>query len=177
MGKTLPQILARIFITASAMVIGAKIHYSLGAIPGTLQTFFLCLTALYFTPQVVFSGQVLYLVFGIFFPVFSHHYYGNDVLTGISAGYLYLFPVAAFLISRFVQRTDWFSLLSWCVVAHFVILLGGAAWMLFFKDFSSDEVLMTSLDLLPGAFVKSAAVVLIFLIGEKFLKPRLTRKA
>ncbi|MHB1278089.1 MAG: biotin transporter BioY [Bacteroidia bacterium] len=162
-----------IILTAGSMVIGAKLNFSLGGSTITLQTFFLCLTALFFLPGEVFLGQLLYLISGFFVPVFAGEYMGMAVFNGSSAGYLYAFPVAAYVLARYGKGGDWFSTLSWTIVAHFVILLSGYLWLTWYSGMDSGRAITAGfLTLLPGAFVKGGAATLCYAFGEKYIKKK-----
>ncbi|TNE79964.1 MAG: biotin transporter BioY [Bacteroidetes bacterium] len=175
MNKEKIRILAKVMLVAGSMTIGAKIPYSLMDVPGTFQTFFLCLTALLFTRWEVLSGQALYLILGIFFPVFSHEiYHGQAVFMGYSAGYIYGFLPAAFLVSWMVkgEKADLFTLISMAVMAHFTVLLFGITWLHFHENMEWNKALFQGgIIFLPGAFMKSAlAGVLVFLMHRYVLK-------
>lgn len=161
-------------LTAGSMTIGAKLNFDLGAVPQTAQTFFLCLTALYFKPNEVFFGQIIYLVTGIFSPVFSGTLYGTDYLFHSNAtGYLLSYPFAAYLLSRYGKGGDLFGTLSWCAVAHAIVLLFGFINLICFRDFTSDIALHEGvLKFLPGALLKSLVAALIYWAGEKYLRKK-----
>lgn len=160
-------------LTAASMVIGAKLHFTLNGSLVTLQTFFLCLSALFFKPTEVLIGQVLYLVCGFFIPVFASEYTGMAVLGGSSAGYLYAFPLAAFVLAKYGKTQDWFAALSWTIVAHVIILAGGFLWLtLKIKMDVSTAWLAGVLVLLPGAFIKGGLATLLYIVGEKYLRKK-----
>lgn len=162
-----------ILLTAGSMTIGAQIHFDLAEVPLSLQTFFLCLTALYFKPGEALIGQLVYLIAGFFAPVFVGNFYGMDVFSGPTAGYLYAFPAAAWVIARYGKGQDIFAIISWCVVAHFFILVCGYLWMILFSKMDPQEAFFVGfLSPLPGAFLKSAVAALLYWLGEKFLRKR-----
>lgn len=162
-----------ILLTASSMVIGAKLNFNLNGSTVTLQTFFLCLTALYLKPKEAVLGQLLYLVFGFFAPVFASDYKGLIVFTGSSAGYLYAFIPAAYLLARYGKQQDFFTIVSWTMVSHSVVLLGGYLWLVFYTKFpAADALLYGVMQLLPGAFVKGTAAALFYFLSEKYLNKK-----
>jgi len=157
----------------ASMVIGAKLHFNLSGSLITFQTFFLCLTALFFKPTEVVIGQILYLVVGFFVPVFASEYTGMAVLGGSSAGYIYAFPLAAFVLAKYGKAADWFGTLSWTIIAHFIILLGGYLWLVLkIKMDPGTAWLAGILVLLPGAFIKGGLATLIYRIGENYLRKK-----
>src|SRR5215218_5067406 len=67
-------------------------------VPITLQTFGVMLAGCLLGPVRGFLSVCLYLALGaIGLPVFAEHSSGLAVLTGVSAGYLWSFPIAAAL--------------------------------------------------------------------------------
>lgn len=166
--SAISQFLIRTLSVSLAMTAGAKISFELSGISATMQTFFLCLTALYLKPAEVLTGQLLYLALGFFVPVFSSDYMGVDAFTGPTAGFLYGFPVAAWFMARNTHRgQDWFTVLSWCVLAHFIVLLAGVLWLIFGKGRDLGTAFFTGmLNFLPWAFVKSCVVTGIYIIAE-----------
>ena len=160
-------------LTAASMVIGAKLHFNLNGSMVTLQTFFLCLTALFFKPTEVLIGQVLYLVSGFFIPVFASEYTGMAVLGGSSAGYLYAFPIAALVLAKYGKTQDWFAAISWTIVAHVIILAAGFLWLILKMKMDSETAWMAGvLVLLPGAFIKGGLAALLYIVGENFLRKK-----
>ena len=160
--------------TAGSMTIGAKINFELGAVPQSAQTFFLCLTALYFAPKEVLFGQIIYLVTGLFTPVFSGTAYGVDYIFHSNAtGYLISFPFAAFLLSKYGKGGDLFGTVSWCVLAHAVVLMYGYVNLFAFRNFTADVAVHEGvLKFLPGALLKSLVAGLIYWAAEKYLRKR-----
>src|SRR5690606_16760404 len=67
-------------------------------VPITLQTFGVMLAGCLLGPVRGFLAVALYLVLGMLgLPVFAEHSSGLGVMTGVTAGYLWAFPVAAFV--------------------------------------------------------------------------------
>ena len=158
-------------LTAASMVIGAKLHFNMNGSMVTLQTFFLCLTALFFKPGEVFFGQILYLVSGFFAPVFASEYIGMAVLGGTSAGYLYAFPIAAFVLAKYGKSNGWFASFSWTIMAHVIILAAGFLWLYFKVNMDAETAWFQGIIvLLPGAFIKGGFAALLHTIGEKYLR-------
>lgn len=164
--------LLMMFLVAGSMTIGAKLPQPVVfGTTFTFQTFFLCLTALYFKPIEAGIGQILYIVTGFFAPVFASDYIGWAVMNGSSAGYIYAFPIAAFVLSKYGKSGDWFAVFSWTVMAHFIILLGGMLWLMFKVEMDASRAMTFGfMQLLPGALAKGGLATLIYFIGEKFLR-------
>lgn len=73
-------------------------------VPITLQTFAVMLAGTLLGPARGFAAVALYLALGaVGLPVFAGHASGLAPFTGISAGYLYAFPIAAALAGALVK--------------------------------------------------------------------------
>ena len=163
--------LLMMFLVAGSMTIGAKIHTELFGTTVTMQTFFLCLTAMYFKPTEVLLGQILYLVTGFWAPVFASDYLANVVLLGSSAGYLYAFPIAAWVLAKYGKSDEWFTQFSWTVMAHFIILLAGYHWLLLYAEMDRDMAFIAGfLSLLPGAITKGGLATVFVQIGNRLFR-------
>jgi len=170
MNRTLIRFALISLLIATSMAVGAKLHFSILDKESTMQTFFLFLTALYFKPSEAVVGQIIYLVAGLFYPVFSGSHYGIDILTGDSAGFLAAFPIVAFLISKYGKSPNWFTSFSWTVVGHAIILLFAFVWLVYGRLYDTEKIYFSMLAYLPSAFIKSAVVATIYFIAEKLLK-------
>jgi biotin transport system substrate-specific component len=91
-------------IAACAVVGGIPVGG--GAVPITLQTLGVMLAGLVLGPVRGFLAVVLYLALGAAgLPVFAEHASGLASFTGVSAGYLWSFPLAAGLAGFLVRYT------------------------------------------------------------------------
>ncbi len=80
--------------------IGAQLKFNLGPIPYTFQNFGFILAGLLLPLEWAFMSQVLYLILIVIgLPVASGFRGGPYVLVGYTAGYLWMFPIAALLMS------------------------------------------------------------------------------
>lgn len=142
--------------------------------PFTLQTLVLCITSLYFSRQANLLGTFLYMVAGMYFPVFSGDIFGKEFYFGYNAGYIYGFPLAVILItSSRANYKDWFTAFSWLLMAHALILSCGAAWGIFYKKLDYGFALQTGfMNLLPGAIAKSVVVSVIYYISRKYFNEK-----
>ena len=78
--------------------IGSQIRLYAWEIPFTLQTLAVYGSGLYLGARNGLLSQLLYLTIGLFLPVYAGAEYGPSFFaTGITAGYVVGFPVAAFL--------------------------------------------------------------------------------
>ena len=89
-------------IAACAAIVGIPVGG--GGVDITLQTFGVMLAGCVLGPVRGFLAVALYLVLGAAdLPVFAGHTGGVGVFTGITAGYLWSFPVAAFVAGLLVR--------------------------------------------------------------------------
>src|SRR5271169_1165319 len=92
-------------------------------VPFTLQTFFVLLSGAVLGKRNGFTSQMLYLVSGACgAPVFSHFGFGVARLIGPTGGYLFGFPVAAFVVGYLIgQRPNFLRSTIAMIVGSFVI--------------------------------------------------------
>ncbi|WP_062307163.1 biotin transporter BioY [Demequina subtropica] len=88
------------FIAAASMVPGIEL---LGGVPLTLQTFAVVLAALVLGPWRGLAAVAVYLLMGLFLPVFAGRASGLEVLVGPSGGYLIGFLLAAVVVGGLAQ--------------------------------------------------------------------------
>ncbi|MDR0354879.1 MAG: biotin transporter BioY [Deltaproteobacteria bacterium] len=89
--------LVRLAVWASLMALGAWVVIPVGAVPVTLQTFFIFLAAFVEGPRASLAAT-LYLLAGLVgLPVFAGGQAGPSLLFGPSAGYALSFPLVAAL--------------------------------------------------------------------------------
>ena len=158
-------------IVVGGLVAGAKLKLEAGFIPFTLQTFALCLGALFFSRQAALLGTLIYMVLGLYFPVFSGDVFGKEFYQGYNTGYVFGFPLAAILItSTKVKYRDWFTIFSWLLMAHALILICGVAWGAFYKDLELFKTIDKGFyALLPGAILKSFMAATLYYIIKKYM--------
>jgi len=125
----------------AALVIGASLLLALSAqvaiplspVPLTLQPLALLLLGAALGPGRAAAAAALYLVEGATgLPVFAQGRGGMAVLAGPTAGYLFAFPVAAF-IAGWVARSRWtrspLTTIPGMALALATIHLGGWSWL------------------------------------------------
>lgn len=165
-------------IVTGGLVAGAKLHLSVGIVPFTLQTVSLCITALYFGRQANLLGTLLYMVAGLYLPVFSDDTFGKEFYQDYNAGYVLGFPLAALLIlgtKKFYK--DWFSVFSWLLMAHALVLICGTAWGIFYKGMPlSDGIKNGFYSFLPAAILKSVIISVLYWVMTKYLPKKETEE-
>lgn len=158
-------------IVTGGLIAGAKLKIELGIIPLTLQTLSLCVTALYFGRQANLLGTLLYMIAGLYFPVFSGDVYGKEFYQGLNSGYVLGFPFAVLLISGAKDKfKDWFTVFSWLLMAHAFILICGTAWGTFYKGLPMLYTIKNGFyNMLPAAILKSVVVSVLYWVIKKYM--------
>jgi len=158
----LKKSLAILFFTVLT-VAGAQVSFSIPGItiPVTLQTLAILGAGLFLAPVPAFVSMLVYLVAGLFFPVFAGDTYGPQIFRGATAGYLLFFPIAAFFTSSFSKKfTDARGVFLLGVIAHFVIIIPGNLWSILFNFTSPGQLPMNIMWLLPATVIKSGTLAL-----------------
>lgn len=145
----------------------AAIPISAG-VPLTLQTFAVLLAGAVLGPVRGFLANVLYLLLGLAgLPVFAGHTAGAAVFTGPTAGYLYTFPVAAFVVGALVKyvvgerRTRALWILLAALVATVINHLGGVAGLHAVLGVSWEKAFTIDAAYWLGDVVKAAVVAMV----------------
>jgi biotin transport system substrate-specific component len=98
------------FAVLTALSAQIQFRVYLWEVPITLQTAAVYASGLYLGWRSGFLAQLLYLVLGLFLPVFAGDGYGAGYLFGaVSAGYLLSYPLAAAVIGALSKRWKTFS--------------------------------------------------------------------
>ena len=145
-----------------ATVLGAYVYMPLPftPVPVTAQTFFVLLGAAYLGRAWGTGIQFLYLFMGaVGLPVLGGGIAGLATFSGPTAGYLWAFLPAAWVVAHFIDRCDHFgSRLILFAGASLLILVAGTVWLAFIMRVGFVEALMMGfLPFLVGDLVKSAA--------------------
>lgn len=154
--------LAAALAGALLVAVGARLALDLpgSSVPVTLQTLALLLVASWLPPARAALALGLYLAAGAAgLPVFSGGGAGLERLLGPGAGFLFSFPVVAWLLaSRRPERRPFPARLMLFLLAHAGILAAGALG-LFLHD--AGDLAGTLVPLLPGAGLKSLIAALL----------------
>lgn len=114
-------------------VLGAQIQFRiyLWEVPITLQTAAVYASGLYLGWRNGLLAQSLYLVLGLFLPVFAGDGHGVNYLFGaVSAGYLLTYPVAAAVIGALSKRWKTFSGSTLAMLlGSALVFVGGVIWL------------------------------------------------
>lgn len=154
---------ALLVVTASLFVaLCAQVSLPLpfSPVPVTGQTFAVLLLGATLGPRRSAAALVLYLAEGaVGLPVFAPGGLpGLARLLGPTGGYLFAFPVAAFLLGWMMERLPrkWWLWLAAAFVCELFILLAGTAWLLLVAPLPgwSEAAQLGLLPFLPGSLVK-----------------------
>ena len=96
-----------------------------GDIPFTLQSVFVLLSGLIAGANVGITSQLIYLMFGAFFPVFAGSDYGFSILADPTAGYLFAFPVAGFIAGLLGHNQNFWKIILAVVLAQTSLYISG----------------------------------------------------
>jgi len=157
-----PLRLAAVVGFALLTALCAQVAVPMVPVPMTLQTFAVLLAGAVLGGGWGAAAVLLYLALAAFgLPVLSDGGSGLAPFTGATAGYLFAFPVAAFLAGEIGRRPAFrkpLTGLALMLAAHLFILAAGTLWLVTSLG-ASDAVAHGFAPFLMGAAVKSAAVV------------------
>lgn len=158
-------------VVTGGLIAGAKLKIEVGIIPVTLQTLSLCVTMLYFGRQANLLGTLLYMIAGLYFPVFNGDIFGREFYQGYMAGYVLGLPLAVLLVSGAKDKfKDWFTIFSWLLMAHALILICGTAWVAFYKGLPLFQAIKNGFySFLPESILKSAIVSVLYWVIKKYM--------
>ncbi len=117
-------------------VLGAQVHIYLWEVPITLQTVAVYGSGLFLGWRNGLLAMGLYLLLGLFFPVFAGEGMGAAYLFGaVSAGYLLAYPLVAAVIGAASKRWNSFAGSVLSVAFGSVVLFGcGVVWLHYAAD-------------------------------------------
>ncbi|WP_448378599.1 biotin transporter BioY [Fervidobacterium sp.] len=112
-----------IALFAALTAVGAQIAIPIGNVPITLQMFFVFLSGFLLGPVEAMNSMLLYLTLGaIGLPAFANFSGGIAHLVGPTSGYLWAFPISAFLIAQLRRKFN--TVLSGIVGLAVVYIIG-----------------------------------------------------
>lgn len=119
------------FALLTALFAQIQFRVYLWEVPITLQTAAVYASGLYLGGRSGFLAQLLYLVLGLFLPVFAGDGYGTGYLFGaVSAGYLLSYPLAAAFIGALSKRWKTFSGSTLAMLlGSAVVFTAGVVWL------------------------------------------------
>ncbi|WP_448374599.1 biotin transporter BioY [Fervidobacterium sp.] len=152
---------------ASLTAVGAQISIPIGSVPITLQMFFVFLSGLLLSPFEALLSMLLYILLGgIGLPVFANFSGGISHLVGPTAGYLWAFPLSAFLLS-FLRKKIGF-VFSGVLSLTTVYCLGWFVLGIYLNNFQKAFMV----GVLPFVLIDTIKLVIAYFVAakvEKFL--------
>jgi biotin transport system substrate-specific component len=121
--------------------VGASVYIPNGDVPITLQSVFVILAGLIAGANAGITSQMLYLLLGVFTPVYAGDNRGLSVLADPTAGYLFAFPVAAFLAGIIGHEAKFWKIILAVVLAQTSLYIGGVMVMKINTDYSFSKAL------------------------------------
>lgn len=125
-------IFAKVIFGVFALFASAQILIPIKPIPITLQTIVISIIGLSYSPRLSFVTLLSYLTLGAFgAPMFLKYSGGLSYMSGMTAGYLLGFLIAAPTIS-YLKRSfshKFLGVMSCCMIGHAIIYVLGVTWL------------------------------------------------
>jgi biotin transport system substrate-specific component len=157
--KTRDLVLISFFAAVTAVLSYVKIPLPFTPVPITGQTFGVMLTGVILGGRSSFMSLLIYLLLGIVgLPVFSGGTSGPGIIAGPTGGYLWSFPIAAFVIGRMAdKRSDikWLFLANLIGGVLLVHILGLTQLSIVMKRPFHEAFMMAAAPFLPGDVLKA----------------------
>lgn len=145
----------------------------------TLQTFVVILAGLLLGPIDAFISILLYVLIGALgFPVFTGYKGGMDAIFGPTGGFIFSFPIAAYLISLFHFEKHTFTKNMVLAIFFGIILIYfiGILWLNYYTNKSLGKLLYGMLIFIPFDIVKGVLASIISLRIEAVQMPETETK-
>ncbi|MDK2871651.1 MAG: biotin transport system substrate-specific component [bacterium] len=159
--------ITKVALFAALTAVGAQISIPIGTVPVTLQALFVLLCGMLLEPKLALASQLIYLLMGaIGLPVFAGFKGGLAHLYGPTAGYLWSFPIASLMVSKFSFSAKGFlKKLLWGLVGIGVIYFLGWSRLGFFLH--GDFHKAFHIGVVPFVGIDVAKAFLASVIAEK----------
>lgn len=105
--------------------VAAQVYIPNGDVPITLQSVFVLLAGLIAGANAGITSQLIYLLLGVFTPVYAGDTYGMDILADPSVGYLFGFPVAAFIAGLLGHQRNFWMIMLGVILAQTSLYVSG----------------------------------------------------
>lgn len=121
------------FLFASLTAFAAWVEVPLFPVPMTMQTCAVLLSGALLGARWGLFSQIIYLISGLFLPLYAGGATGYLTLFGATGGYLLSFPIAAFLIGLALNKvtieTPFIQLFVRIFVVSLIIMTVGTLWL------------------------------------------------
>lgn len=149
--------------------VAADVSIPNGDIPITLQSVFVLLAGLMAGANAGITSQLIYLMFGAFLPVFAGEDFGLSILADPSVGYLFAFPVAAFITGMIGHQQKFLFIMLSVVLAQTSLYISGVSIYYINSEKTWAEVIQTGFtDLALIGYSKAIITGLIYFAYLKF---------
>ncbi len=148
-----------LFISLISVGAHIKIPTNIPGSPIYLANFFIILSAVSLGSKRGFLTVVIYLLLGLFLPVFQGGGSGPAHFAGSTGGFLFSFPAAAFIIGFIAERGKQGMLKNYTALTAgtIVIYAIGLPWLKFNLDFSMQRTIAVAAIYIPFDIIKIAA--------------------
>ncbi|MEH2485020.1 biotin transport system substrate-specific component [Bradyrhizobium sp. AZCC 2230] len=162
-GETVGALRAAVLVAlgSALMALSAKVNLPLPYVPMTLQTLVVLMIGAAYGWRLGSATMVAYLAEGAMgLPVFAGPVGGIAPLVGPTAGYLYGFVLAAFVIGWFAER-GWdrnvVALFAAMAIGHVVIFIAGFGWLAYGIGLGADKAWLVGVaPFIAASVVKNA---------------------
>lgn len=152
---------ALVVLGSTLMTLSAKVNLPLPYVPITLQTLAVLLISAAYGARLGAATMIAYLAEGALgMPVFAGPIGGLAPLLGPTAGYLFGFVPAAFIIGALSER-GWdrgvIALFAAMAIGHVVILAAGFVWLAFAAGLGVEKAWLVGIvPFIAGTLIKNA---------------------
>ena len=168
LNKTLCRVIGvATFVILTSLGAFVRIPLPFTPVPITLQTFFVLLCGAFLGSGLGATAQASYILLGLLgLPIFTGAGSGLLYLAGPTAGYLFGFILASFLLGRFIkygQNNLFLTFVIFCV-ADVLLLLSGVIWLKFLLRYSFIKLLSIGfIPFIPGDLFKALIAATLYL--------------
>lgn len=156
--------LTLVALFAVLTAVGAQIAIPVGSVPITLQMFFVFLAGFILKPIHALLSMTVYISLGaIGIPVFANFSAGIQHLVGPTAGYLWAFPLSAFIVSL-LKRTN--AIMAGLIGLSVVYLLGWLVLGMHIGNFAKAFFV----GVVPFIILDLVKMILSLIVSEKLIK-------
>ena len=130
--NTLVIATVKVLLGVFALFASAQILIPIKPVPISLQTVVISIVGFLYNPRLAFITVLSYLTLGALgAPMFLKYSGGLSYMTGITAGYLLGFLIAAPTISYLKESFSgkFLGVMSCCMIGHAIIYILGVAWL------------------------------------------------
>lgn len=154
------------FLFAALTALAAWVEVPMIPVPMTMQTCAVLLSGALLGVRWGTVSQIIYVVSGLFLPIYAGGATGVSTLIGATGGYLLSFPIAAFLTGAVLRsvtvETSLYSLFARIFAVSLVIMILGTLWLQTVLNLSVPQaVALGFVPFIMGDVVKCMLVVAI----------------